>query len=244
MSSGGSKPKTVTTTTNNDPWAPTQPGLKQGITDLGQQYASGQFLKANQAYPGQTVADLAPETVQSWNNATAIANGPQTDIKAAQDYNRSLLSGDLTTGYLGQLTNNVANNVNGQFSLAGRYGSGAHQNAISQGITSAVLPYAQQAAQFAPTLAQAEYLPSQMLASVGSARQGYAQDLINAEIQKYNQQQSAPISAITDYMQALSGNWGGGTTATQPYQAGNSTNPWLQGAGVGASLLGSYLSGA
>lgn len=243
MSSGGSKPKTVTTTTNNSPWAPTQPGLQQGIKDLTSQYKSGQFLKANQAYPGSTVAGLAPETIQSWNQASALANGPQADLQAAQNYNRSILSGDLSQGYLGQLTNNVTNNINGQFSMGGRYGSGAHQNAIAQGVTSAVMPYAQSAAQFAPELAKAAYMPSQVLGGIGTARQGYAQDLINADIQKYNQQQSAPISAITDYMQALSGNWGGGSTSTQPYQSDNSTNPWLQGAGIGASLLGSYLSG-
>lgn len=240
MSSGGSKPKTVTTTTNNDPWAPTQPGLQQGISDLTAQYNSGQFLKANQSYPGQTVAGLAPETVQSWNGTANLANDNST-VQNAINFNNSLLSGDMSTGYLGQLVNNTTNNINGQLSLAGRYGSGAHQNAIAQGVSSAVLPYAQQAAAMAPQLDQARYFGNQQLANVGSARQGYAQDLINADIQKYNQQQSAPISAITDYMQALSGNWGGGTTSTQPYQGGNSTNPWIQGAGIGASLLGSWL---
>lgn len=241
MSSGGSKPKTVQTTSNASPWAPTQPGLQQGISDLGQQYSSGQFLKANQAYPGQTVAGLAPETVQSWNQTAGIANGGSPDIEAAQNYNRSVLSGDLSQGYLGNLANNVTNNVNGQFSMAGRYGSGSHQGAIANGITSAVMPYANSAADRASGLAQAQYMPSQMLAGVGQARQGYAQDMINSEIQKYNQQQSAPISATTDYMQALSGNWGGGTTSTQPWQSGNSTNPWLQGAGLATQLGASYL---
>ena len=241
MSSGGGKTQKVQTVQNSSPWAPTVPGLTKGIEDLGKQYDSGAFLRANQPYMGQRVAGLAPETTQSWDNIANMA-GDNSTVQNAINYNNSMLSGDLSTGFLGNLTSDITDQVNASMSSMGRYGSGTHQNALSRGITSAVLPYASQAASLAPTLDRARYQGQEMLGNVGQSRQNYGQTLINDAITQEQALKNAPISAITDYMQALSGNWGGSTTGTQPSQAPQ-TSPWMQGAGLGLGFLGSMLGG-
>lgn len=240
MSSGAPKTKNVTSSSTSQPWAPVQPGLKQGISDLGSLYNSGQFLKANTpSYP--SVADLAPETTQSWNAIASRANAGSPDLQGAQAWNRNILSGDISQGPLSNIANDAADRIAGQFSMSGRLGANnAYARGLGGGIASAVLPYQQAAAQFAPTLAQADYADAGMLGQVGGQRQAYAQDLLNA----YNTQQDAlkqaPISAVTDYMNALSGNWGGATTQNQPVQY-QSQSPWATGAGLGLGLLGAFM---
>lgn len=240
MSSGKPKTQNVQGTTTTQPWGPTQKGLKQGIGDLSSLYSSGQFLKANTpSYP--SVADLAPETTQSWNMIANRANAGSQDLQGAQAWNRGILSGDLNSGPLSSIANDAADRIAGQFSMSGRLGANnAYARGLGGGIASAVLPYQQAAAQFAPTLAQADYADAGMLGQVGGQRQAYAQDLLNAFNTQQDALNQAPISAVTDYMNALSGNWGGSTTTNQPVQY-QKQSPWATGAGVGLGLLGAFL---
>lgn len=240
MSSGKPKTQNVQSTTSSAPWGPTQAGLKSGIGDLTSLYNSGQFLKANTpSYP--SVADLAPETTQSWNMIANRANAGSQDLQGAQAWNRGILSGDLNSGPLSSIANDAADRIAGQFSMSGRLGANnAYARGLGGGIASAVLPYQQAAAQFAPTLAQADYADAGMLGQVGGQRQAYAQDLLNAFNTQQNALNQAPISAVTDYMNALSGNWGGSTTTNQPTQY-QKQSPWATGAGIGLGLLGAFL---
>jgi hypothetical protein len=99
------------------------------------------------------------------------------------------------------------------------------------------------AAQLAPQLAQQDYFDAQQLAQVGQQRQGHLQDLINAEIQRYNAIQQAPINELALYQNFIGGNIGGDRTTMQPVPSGNNANPWLVGAGVIGSILGSAMTG-
>lgn len=236
MDGGGStKTQNVTTTQNSAPWAPTQPGLTQGINDLTGIYNSGGFNIPR--YPGQTLADTAPETTAGWNSITATANDPNSGVGAAQKYNNAILGGDYSA--LQPMFDAARDSAASSYEAAGRYGSGYHDNAVSKGVGSVIANAAGNAVAAAPGLQSAAYAPGQALESVGTARQATAQQQIDAAIQAYNQDKTAPISSIEDFMSALSGNWGGSTTATQPVQTA-ANSPWLQIAGLGASALGSY----
>jgi len=163
--------------------------------------------------------------------------------------------GDVLGGkFLGQdapgfssVLDRARNAVNATYALGGRYGSGAHDTAVAQGL-GGVLNDAYQAernrmdsaAQFAPQLAQQDYFDAQQLAQVGGQREAHMQDLINAEIQRYNAIQQSPINELALYQNFIGGNLGGTQTGTQPVQK-SSANPWEIGAGVIGSILGSVL---
>lgn len=231
--SGSSKPSTTTTVQNSAPWAPTQPGLTQGVNDVTSLYNSGAFNIPY--YPGQTVASTSPLQSQSWDQTSATAANPATGPGAAQTYNNALLSGDDSslTSLIKQATDTAA----GNFEAAGRYGSGAFGKGVGTAAGQVIAGAEGQAAGQAPALTAASYIAPQALDTAGQEQQGQAQNQINAAVQQYNYQQGEPISAAEQYMQALSGNWGGTTTGTQtqPYYYPSTLS---QGVGTAASLGG------
>ena len=118
--------------------------------------------------------------------------------------------------------------------MAGRTFSGAHAGGLAS--SEGQLRYQdllrkaqeqQAAAQFAPTLAQQDYYDLAQLGQVGNQREAYMQDLINADINRYNLLQQAPINELSLYQQLIGGNLGSTTTGTQPKQATPSTGSQL-----------------
>ena len=65
---------------------------------------------------------------------------------------------------------------------------------------------------------------------VGAQRRGMSQSAIDQDMQRYNYEQMAPYNALNQYMNTISGNYGGTTTQTTPKQGG----------GIG-SILGAVL---
>ncbi len=250
MSSGGGSPKNQTTTVNNAPWSEQIPLWKTSYQRLNDLYKAG-GLRVN-PYPGQTVAPVAPETSQAWGMIADRAQAGSPLNAAAQGYYGDVLSGK----YLAQdapgfssVLDRARNAVNASYALGGRYGSGAHDAAVAQGL-GGILNDAYQAergrmdvaAQQAPQLAQQDYFDAQQLAQVGDRREANMQDLINAEIQRYNALQQAPINELALYQNLIGGTIGGTQTTTQPVQR-NGANPWQIGAGLIGSVLGAALGG-
>lgn len=248
MSGGGGDSKNQTVTQSSTPWSQQIPLWKTSYQRLNDLYKSG-GLHIN-PYPGQTVAPISPETGQAWSMAASRAQSGSPLNGLSKGYIGDVLSGR----YLGQdapgfnsVLERTRNAVDATYSLGGRYGSGAHESALAQGLGS-VLNDAYQAergrmdaaAQLAPQLAQQDYFDAQQLAQVGSQRQAHLQDLINAEIQRYNAIQQAPINELALYQNFIGGNLGGTTTTTQPGQGG-SAEPWQVGLGIIGSILGRVL---
>jgi hypothetical protein len=234
--SGGSKTKTVQTTQNSAPWAPTIPGLQQGIDDWTSLYKSGGLEVPY--YPGQTVAGVAPERSDAWQMVSDLTKNPNSSsVGAATDYNNAILKGDYHA--LSPMFDAAKDAAGSSYEAAGRYGSGYHDNAVSKGVGSVIANAAGQAVAAAPGLQAASYLPAQMLDTVGQERQGQAQNEIQAAIDKFNYTQTQKAQAIQNFMAGLPGGSGASVTGTQPIQVQQS-NPWLQGAGLAASALGSY----
>jgi hypothetical protein len=248
MSSGGGGSKTQTVTETNTPWSAQVPLWKTSYERLNDLYKAG-ALRVN-PYPGQTVAPTSPETGQAWS---MIANRAQTG-SPLNTLTKGYVGDVLGGRYLSQdapgfssVLDRTRNAVNATYALGGRYGSGAHNSAVAQGI-GGVLNDAYQAergrmdaaAHLAPQLAQQDYFDAQQLAQVGQQRQAQLQNLINAEIQRYNAIQQAPINELALYQNFIGGNIGGSKTTTTPTQ-GNDSDPWQVGLGVIGSVLGNVL---
>lgn len=241
--SGGSKTKQVQTTQNTAPWAPTIPGLSKGIDDWTKLYNSGGLNVPS--YPGQTVAGVAPERSQAWQQITDLASNPNSSsVGAANDYNSAILRGDYSA--LSPMFDAAKDAAGSTYEAAGRYGSGYHDNAVSKGVSGVIAGAAGQAAAQAPGLQAALYQPAQMLGSVGQDRQNQAQSEIDAAIQKYNYDKTSQATAIQNFMAGLPGGSGASVTGTQPYQS-NSGTSWQDIFGAGTSLaslgLGAYGAG-
>lgn len=154
MPDGGSNKQTQANT--NEPWAPAQPLLKQGLTDAQGVYNSG---TAFDPYMGSTVVPWSSPTQQGMNGITGIADQVQPSLnnnlwRVAENANLNGLNAT-QLGVMGRLTKQAATpfNVNdnpgfqsvlkqatdsaGQAvdmgaSAAGRYGSGIHQGNVAR----------------------------------------------------------------------------------------------------------------
>ncbi len=231
------QPKNQVSTTSSAPWSPTQPGLKKGISELDKLFASGGFNIPR--YQGDTLADVAPETAQGWSAITNTANDPSKGVGAALDYNNAILKGDYTA--LAPMIEAARRGAGSSYEAAGRYGSGYHDRAVTEGIGGVIAGAAGNAVAAAPGLQAASYAPGQALVGVGKDRQSQAQAEIAEAIKAYYADKQQPISNVMDYMAALSGNWGGTSTQTTPVQSGGGTN-WQDIFGAGTSLAGLGLS--
>ena len=166
-SSGGS---TTTTVQKADPWSGQQPYLKDVFSQASHLYHSGAL--SPDFYPGQTVADQSPWSLQAIQMQADRALAGSASVQAAQSAVDGIVSGQALAGTgLGVLEGLASRDVNaensglaalegmaqarnpwldtlyadasrealsvldGSFSRAGRYGSGAHAAAQADAVT-------------------------------------------------------------------------------------------------------------
>jgi len=248
-----------------DPWAGLQPYLSQLYQSAGNWFNS----PTPQYYPGQTVAGQAPETEAALGMGTQRALTGNPGLQAAQQQNLNTLQGgylnsnpylnsmftSATQPMVDQFRNAVAPSLASQFSSAGRFGSGAHQQAITsaeqplaQGLASAASSIyggnyenerqRQQAAiGAAPGFAQADYMDLDKLMGIGQYRQQTAQDLINANMQRYNFGQNQPLDKLNALSQLLQGGSSYGTKSSEGTTS-NARNPFAGALGGASALTG------
>lgn len=148
------------------------------------------------------------------------------------------------------------------FAQSGRYGSGAQQGAFSdvnrdylsqQANTINQLAganYGQerqnqlQAALAAPNYAQNDYSDFAKLLGVGTAYDTQAQNLINADIQKFYGEQAGQGQALTDYINRLQAVAPLGSTSTAVNTEKNSGNKLATGLGLAAIAAAPFTGGA
>ena len=160
-----------------------------------------------------------------------------------------------TTPLVDQYRNAIAPGLASQFSAAGRFGSGAHQQAIGRaesGLAQGLGNFAsqlyggnyenergrqQQAIGRAPDFANADYTDLDKLMGIGQYRQQTAQDLINANIQRYNFGQQQPLDKLNALNSLLQGGANFGTTTTQG-QTSSARNPFAGALGGASAMYG------
>ena len=141
--SGGSK--TAVSTNTSEPWASQKPYLEDIMKQAKTLYNSS----GPSYYPGNTVAGFSPEQQQAFTRANERSLNGNANMNAASAYNRDAIGGKYSGDpYQSQVFQNIQSQVlpavNSQFSAAGRYGSGAHADSASRGLTDAFAPYATQ----------------------------------------------------------------------------------------------------
>lgn len=222
-------------------------------------------------YGGQTVAGMNQNQIDAFGMTRdrATAGSPQQGMANVNSY--KTLRGDYldpaSNPYLsatynaaaGDMTRNYANSVmpgvNSTFSQAGRYGSGAHLNAVSDA-NSALgsnlsnlgnqiygQNYSQErqnmmgAMSGAPALAQADYMDSSMLMGAGDAQRAYSQQGLTDAYTRWNQAQQAPYQNLDVMGNAIMTTMGAGGKTTM-YGGGSSAGQLAGGAMAGLGLLG------
>lgn len=221
---GGGKKKTAKTTSTALPYAPQIP------------YINRSFSYGQQAY-NNSAPDA--DTNAAYNRLIQRGTNGSPLVDQAKDYTSRVLSGQYLNGnpYLDNVTNSVATSargaVNSNYAAAGRYGSGAHDGAVARQVGDVVgqirfndynnqLGRIDQAAQFAPTLAQTDYIDANAALDAANAR-------------RYDQFQRAGL-----FKNVISGNYGGTQTNSQKYKKPGLGQQLIGGA---LSLGGSALSG-
>jgi hypothetical protein len=263
---------TSTTVQKADPWSGLQPYLQQLYSSAGDwfnspnpQYYPGQTV-AGQAPETEAALGAGTQRALAGSQNLRAAQGQNLATIGGQylgsnPYLDSMFT-SATTPMVNQFKNAIAPSLASQFSSAGRTGSGAHQQAIigaegqlAQGLSSAASSLygnayenergrQQQAISMAPGFASADYADLDKLMGIGQYRQQTAQNLLNANRERYDFGQNQPLQKLQSLNQLLQGGsvYGGSTSTGTTNQASNPFAGALGGAST-AYGLGNALGG-
>lgn len=255
MSSGGGK---QTSTTKTEPWAVQQPYIQKGFEQAYQlsQKPITQYQGAFTA--GKTASDTGAEnyltdyagtlTGQSGKNLDAlnwatgagnldVGNNQYVQGQMAantnrlyQDFNEQTVSALRSnfgkSGQIGSSRQGIAEGLAAQG--VARASADSNAQILGTAYNNALDTYSSVLAQ-APALMQAGTMPGSLLSQVGQSQRGFEQDKIDEAISRNDFSQNEAWNRLANYMQMVSGNWGGTTTSTMPGQK----KPNLLGAGLG-----------
>lgn len=267
MDKGGST-KTKTTT---EPWSGVKPYLLGGYKDaeaLYQQgapnYYPGQTTAPMSGY-SKNALDATAQRAAYGSDVTRAAQGQLTDTINGDYLNSNPHLQGAIDAAVQPITNafrsEVMPGIDSSFSSAGRYGSGlqgqAYDDANAQlgqqiGNIASQMSYQNygderqrqmQAMLFAPDMAKQDYYDLGMLGQAGQGYDQYNQNLINADIQKYNYNNNADWNYLNDYIGLLNGATGGSSTTTAPQQGGTSPLTGALGGAMSGAYLGSIIPG-
>lgn len=276
-----SKSQKTKTEQTSDPWAPAQSHLKSILGEAEGAYNKG---KNAQFFPGSTVTPFANQTLEALRRMESRANAGSAGIDSANraviqqlsgGYDNPALAyldksarGDFLNSnpYLDATFNNAADKVqsrvNSQFSGAGRFGSGAHQGVMQEGLGDLATQiyggnYAQergnqlqaqmglgslfgqgqdqqlQAAGMAPGLFEASFAPDQALGKVGGAFEQQYGNVLKDLMARYDFNQNNQWNQLAKY-----------ASLTQPIAAsgGRQAGTTTQSQSALPGLLGAALS--
>ena len=221
-------------------------------------------MQADRAQNGSPLIDNASDAMNAITTGEALANnqGLNTLNQLASEDN------PYTDELFNRANSQVQASLDSNFNRAGRYGSGAHEAASADAAGNlAAQMYAslwdkradaastagqlynsgigQQivAGQTSQQLANQAYTDAAALGEAGAALDDYNQQLINADIDRYNYTQNQALMALQNYNNLIQGSYGGTTTTTGQQDTSGST----LGNVVGGALTGgglAYMMGA
>lgn len=249
----GSKNQTVTQ--RADPWKPTQDPLKGAIGTLGDMMGRGAF--ASGVYGGPRVAGFGDVSNASQGMIMQNAQGPSVS-RDASGYLSQMMNPNYQSGLLEQVKQNALGTAipaaTSMFSGSGMTNSSGAMDYVGRAATEAVAPIeydafnrsmdrGMTAAGMAPSIERATYLPATMLGAVGADRDAMNQRYIDADMQRFTEQQGQDAQNFQTYLQNLLRISGQGTTGT-------TSEPGVSGlqriAGGGLTGIGTFgaLAGA
>lgn len=208
MSKGGGETRTV-----QSGLAPeyAQPFIEYGLSEAKRLYGDQPAY-----YPEQTTVGYSPETEMALQSARQKAITGSPFIQATQDVVMQNLMG--TNPLQSAAFRPIVEQVQGQASRAGRYGSGYQQAALAQALAPAALQAQQAAIAQAPAARQFGFADIQTLGEVGAAREAEAQADLAADIQRFQFEQAQPLTSLANYMAAVQGGTVGSQQVTPIYR--------------------------
>ena len=230
MSLGGSEQTGVQTTTVLPP-AYVIPQLAYGANEAQRMYSAGTGFGY---YPENTVAGFSPEQqmAMTLQGNRALSGSPIT--REGQSLGLNTLRGDFlgSNPYFKQaVLDPITDQVQGQFSRAGRLGSGANQNALTRALSTPLMQNYENERQRqsnmlsnVPALANQDYTDYAQLAAVGLDRQQQAQRQIEANKARFDFLQSAPQQRLGTFLGNLNAAAGQGQTTNQPLYENTNAN--------------------
>lgn len=259
---------TQTITTTQAPWAAQQPYLQDIFAQAQGLYGTG----GPQYYGSSTVAPLSASTQQALGNMEQYSNA-NPYLMAARPQITGTLNGDYlspsSNPYLTDTFNQAADAVsrqfreatlpgmNAAFSLAGRTGSGAQQNALdwnAQALGRNLNELATniyggnyqnernrqiQALGLVPGMSDAQFSSIGQGLKAGTLRDAQAQAELTDQVNRFNFNQLRPYQALSQYLSTVGGGYGSSGTQQQPiYSNDTAQNIGLALGGLG--LLGSF----
>lgn len=224
---GGGGSQTVNTQTLPPDYA--LPFLEFGLSEAKEQFMSPR----PQFFPQSTVVGFSPESELALGGIRDRALDPNSLTAATQGVVRQNLMG--TNPLAMAAFQPVVDRVQSQFARAGRYGSGANQQALASALAPAALQLQQSAITQAPQLQNQDLM---RLAQVGAAREGQAQSELQSNLDRFNFEQNIEAEKLRNFLALV----GGGTVGSQNIQP-VSRNPLASGLGgaVGGAQLGASL---
>ena len=222
---GGGGQQTVNTQVEPPSYA--KPFLEFGLEQAKQQFNSD----LPSYYPASTVVGFSPESEMSLDLMRQRALDPNSMTAQTANVVQQNLMG--TNPLMSAAFAPVVNEVQSQFAKAGRYGSGANQQALAAALAPAALQ-AQQAAIGQAATAQNQDL--NQLAAVGAAREGQSQAELQDAVNRFNFEQNIDAQKLKDYMALVGGGTVGSNTIEPVFR--NSASSALGGA-LGGAQLGS-----
>ena len=208
MSKGGGETRTV-----QSGLAPeyAQPFIEYGLSEAKRLYGDQPAY-----YPEQTTVGYSPETEMALQSARQKAITGSPFIQATQDVVMQNLMG--TNPLQSAAFRPVIEQIQGQASKAGRYGSGYQQAAVAQALAPVALSAQEAAISQAPAARQFGFADIQTLGEVGAARETQAQAELAADIQRFQFEQAQPLTSLANYMAAVQGGTVGEQQVTPVYR--------------------------
>jgi hypothetical protein len=267
--SSGQQVQNTSSTSTSGPHpavAPKLEHIKEGFWSWYQNHAN-----APAYYPGGTVAALSPETQQSISSLFSRGANKSPMQNASEQNALSVLRGDyldlsrnpyfqsaLTAGFEPQtrnFMNNILPSVAGQFSGAGRYGSGSQMNVTQMALdslnreqanaaaTASNAAYAQErqnqmaALGLLPSFQAADYQNLAAMQQAGALKDAYAQRLKDDANAKYSYDATAQADWLQRAAQMIQSIYPGGTTSGSSTTWGMSAPPSNAGAQLGSAAI-------
>ena len=245
-----------------DPWVKQAPYLEFGFDQAGKIYQGG----GPDYYGASTVAPMSGNTMAA---NTMLANRGLM----GSDVNRnaqSLANNTMQGGFLGsnphlsamsdaagrqmsrQFQNTVTPGINSTFGGAGRTGSQAHLQAMSDSQSQLGTALGDMNANLygnnyeserdrmlqtqgmAPGLAATDYQDINAVAQAGQQVDNQAQNLLNDQVSRFDHYQNRPNQQLQNYIAAINGNYGGTATSTTSGGSNSKAQNALGGAMMGA----------
>ena len=221
MSIGQDKITNTTSTVNPPAYA--APYLAYGANEAQRLYSTGGGLNY---YPEETLAGFSPEQQMAMNLQTNRALSGSPLQREGQNQALNTLRGNFlgSNPYFQQaVLDPITDQVQGQFSRAGRLGSGANQNALTRALSTPLMQNyenerSRQNAMLSnvPALANQDYTDYAQLAAVGQNRQNQAQRQIEANKSRFDFLQAAPQQRLGTFLGNLNSAAGQGMTQSKP----------------------------